>query len=279
MRIALCCSAKFFDKIPEIKKKLEELGFEVFVPKGYFKHIKDSHGEDHFAKIHFNLIKEHFKRIERSDAILVLNFDKDGVKGKIGGNTFLEMGKAFDEGITIFLWNPIPEIDYKEEILAMHPIVINGDLSKIKIGERVTQRFPEPTVGALILNSEGKIFLMKSPKWRNGNLWTFPGGHIEIGEDWETALKREVKEEVGLDIEVIKLLNIQQAIFPKDFWRKRHYIFLDFVCRAKNENVKLDGREAIEFAWIKPKEALKLKLNPYVRKNIEKYLENEKVYI
>ena len=60
------------------------------------------------------------------------------------------------------------------------------------------QQFPEPTVGALIFNPEGKLLLMRSHKWRDK--YVVPGGHIELGEHIEDALKREVKEETGLDV-------------------------------------------------------------------------------
>ena len=48
------------------------------------------------------------------------------------------------------------------------------------------QQYPEPTVGALIFNPEGKVFLMRSHKWRGK--WVLPGGHIELGERMEDAL-------------------------------------------------------------------------------------------
>ena len=93
------------------------------VPNGATEHSK--------MKIDLDLIRKHFKKIEKSDAILVLNLDKNGTKNYIGGNSFLEMGKAFDKGIPIFLLNEIPEVSYKDEIVAMRPNILNGDLSKI----------------------------------------------------------------------------------------------------------------------------------------------------
>jgi nucleoside triphosphatase len=63
---------------------------------------------------------------------------------------------------------------------------------------------PEATVGALILNGRGQILLAKSYKWRNR--FTLPGGHIKLGETALEALKREVKEEIGLEIELIRFL-------------------------------------------------------------------------
>ncbi|MBI4140385.1 hypothetical protein HY485_00965, partial [Candidatus Woesearchaeota archaeon] len=85
-----------------------------------YHHLK----ENALAKIHYNLIRDHFAKIERSDAIYVANYDKDGVAGYIGGSAFLEMGKAFDKRMPIFLLNPIPHnVNYREELLAMQPIV------------------------------------------------------------------------------------------------------------------------------------------------------------
>jgi len=63
------------------------------------------------------------------------------------------------------------------------------------------QVFPEPTVGALIVDQQGKILLARSHKWFDK--YTLPGGHIEVGESMADAVRREVKEEVGLDVEVV----------------------------------------------------------------------------
>ncbi len=61
-----------------------------------------------------------------------------------------------------------------------------------------SQVYPEPTVGALIVNKEGKILLTKSHKWFDK--YTLPGGHIEVGETMKEAIIREVKEETGGNI-------------------------------------------------------------------------------
>lgn len=83
------------------------------------------------AKIEYNFIREHFKKIEESDAILVLNYDKNGIPGYIGGNTFLEMGHAYGLGKKIYLMSPVPEMNYSIEMHSMQPIVIDGELTKI----------------------------------------------------------------------------------------------------------------------------------------------------
>jgi predicted RNA-binding protein with PUA domain len=62
---------------------------------------------------------------------LVVNEDLNGIKGYIGGNSFLEMGFAHVLNKKIFLLNPISEMGYEDEIVAMKPVILNGDLDKI----------------------------------------------------------------------------------------------------------------------------------------------------
>ena len=129
MKIVLCSSAKYFDKLIVIQKQLEKKGHEVLLPS-----MEDYHHleETALAKIQCHLIKEHFHKINESDAIYIANYDKNDIEGYIGGNSFLEMGKAFDMGIPIFLMKDIPKgISYREEILALQPIVIGEDFDKI----------------------------------------------------------------------------------------------------------------------------------------------------
>jgi len=136
-----------------------------------------------------------------------------------------------------------------------------------------SQQFPEPTVGALIFNPKGEIFLMKSNKWRNK--YVIPGGHIEIGEKMEGALKREIKEETGLVIYDIKFLLFQEFIFDKIFWKKRHFIFFDFVAKTISSKIKLN-REGQEYIWVTLKKALKLPIEPYTRKALKEYQKRNK---
>jgi nucleoside triphosphatase len=133
------------------------------------------------------------------------------------------------------------------------------------------QVYPEPTVGGLIVNKEGKILLTKSHKWLDK--YTLPGGHIEVGETMKEAVVREVKEEVGLDVEAVEMLLMQEAIFAEEFWKKKHFIFFDFLCKSKDQQVKLDGRELQEYVWEYPGAAFRLNLDSFTKKTLEKYLE------
>ena len=69
--------------------------------------------------------------ITNSDAILVLNYDKKGVKNYIGGNSLMEMGFAHVHNKKVFLLNSAPELSYTDEINAMTDMVVNGNLRNI----------------------------------------------------------------------------------------------------------------------------------------------------
>jgi nucleoside triphosphatase len=131
------------------------------------------------------------------------------------------------------------------------------------------QIFPEPTVGAFIFNSNGKLLLLQSHKWPG--VYVVPGGHVELGERLEEAVAREAKEETGLDVHSIEFVNFQQFIYDPAFWKKRHFIFFDFACKTDSADVQLND-EAQAFLWVEPRHALTMKLDTYTRRSVEEWL-------
>lgn len=147
MKITICGSIAFYEEMVKTEQELKKLGHEVKLPP---HEIKNEQGEMIPIKEYYRLRKEsgaghdswiwdrkkevilaHFDKEVWADAILVLNEEKNGVKGYIGANTLIEMGLALFLNKPIYMMHDIPEISYKEEILGMKPIVINGDLNKI----------------------------------------------------------------------------------------------------------------------------------------------------
>lgn len=127
---------------------------------------------------------------------------------------------------------------------------------------------PKVVVGALIMNKKKEILLVKSNKW-NG-LYYIPGGHVEEGERIKDALKREITEEVGLKIKILKFIGVQEGIFSPLYYKRKHFVFLDYFCQAVgSEKVKPDNREVEEFVWASPQKALRMKIDPYTRKSIK----------
>ncbi len=132
MRVTICGSIDFIPRMRGLKKELIKLGVEsVYLPRGFKKLIRSKTPEESAQrKIKYDLINMHYKKILRSDCILVANYDKEE-PNYIGGNAFLEIGFAFVNKRPIYLLNPVPEAKYKSEILGMKPVVLNGDLVKM----------------------------------------------------------------------------------------------------------------------------------------------------
>jgi nucleoside triphosphatase len=64
----------------------------------------------------------------------------------------------------------------------------------------------------------------------------------------EEALKREILEEIGLNIYDIKLISLKESIYSDTFHKKKHFIFIGYMCKTASSNVSLND-EAEEYAW------------------------------
>jgi hypothetical protein len=145
MKIAICSSVAFTNKIKEVADELVKLGHEVEIPFSAqkilngdislesFLDIKDKEGDMQFRNSATeDLIKRYYNIIKNSDAILVINIDKNNIKNYIGGSVLMELGFAHVLEKKIYLLNPVPESSYRDEILAVKPIIINNNLNEIK---------------------------------------------------------------------------------------------------------------------------------------------------
>jgi nucleoside 2-deoxyribosyltransferase len=136
MKIAICSSMVFTEKMIEIQQNLNKMGYEAFISIFSNAYIgKTEQEKEEITIYHKNekdAIREFWKIIKTCDAILVLNYTRRGIENYIGGNTFLEMGFAHVLDKKIFLMNPIPDVQlYKSEIEAMKPEIIYQDLTKL----------------------------------------------------------------------------------------------------------------------------------------------------
>lgn len=141
--ITICASATHFKKALEISDELKKMGFKVKIPKTAelmkknndfeVSHYKTWFGNKNDYHKKTKLIKGHFKKVLESDAILVTNYEKNGITGNIGGNTLMEMTVAFLNKKPIFILNPIDEdLGIKEEVYGLNSIFLDGNLEKIR---------------------------------------------------------------------------------------------------------------------------------------------------
>ena len=112
------------------------MGHEIELPNSYDEPDAEKNSWDLGEKAHSEFKARMFKmsreRIENVDAVLTLNFDKNGKKNYIVGATFIEIYEAFMMNKKIFLYNDIPEGMLYDEIEGFGPTIINGDLELIK---------------------------------------------------------------------------------------------------------------------------------------------------
>lgn len=130
---------KFRKEMYAAKSQLEKAGHIAYVPakEGLDDDSVDYWSEDHNyrAKIKstHGVVKEHLDKIEKADAVLVVNVTKKEIKNYIGANTFLEAGYAYYRGKKVYVLNPLPDQPYiLDELLSFSPTIINGNLKLIK---------------------------------------------------------------------------------------------------------------------------------------------------
>lgn len=168
---------------------------------------------------------------------------------------------------------------HKERLLACRPRLVFSSVADMlglvihqnrKIPQRKPPERPLATVGALILNRKKEGLFVLTHKW--GFTYGIPGGKIDRGETAVDALRREMREETGLEVRVGDLIMSQDCINSEEFYiPKSHMILMNWVVTTPRENVKLND-EALGFIWLKPSLALNLRLNEPTRMLVENYL-------
>ncbi len=117
---------------------------------------------------------------------------------------------------------------------------------------------PVPTVGALIFNTQGEVLMIQTHKW--SHRWGIPGGKIKTNEPSLDALRREVKEETGLELRNIRFELVQDCIEPPEFYKKAHFLLLNYTAEAVGTDVVLND-EAETYRWVSLDEAGRMELN------------------
>ena len=101
-----------------------------------------------------------------------------------------------------------------------------------------------------LLNEEGKVLLAKRPPGRPlAGLWEFPGGKVDPGEDPETALIRELMEELGIEIARADLVPLT---FASHAYPEFHLLMPLYVCKRWEADIA--AQENQELLWVKPDE-------------------------
>ena len=132
-------------------------------------------------------------------------------------------------------------------------------------------------VGAIMVNERGELFLARrGPQAKNERgLWEFPGGSVEFGERLADALRREIREEYGVEIEVGELLDVVDHILPGE---GQHWVSPTYLCRITSGEPRiLEPGKCTEIGWFAPHQAL-AELTVISQQNLEHYLKRQSVF-
>ena len=120
------------------------------------------------------------------------------------------------------------------------------------------------SVAAMVHDGQGHILLVNSP-WRG---WEYPGGLIEPGESFEAALRREIREESGVEVEIERFVGICKNV-------EKDIVNIDFVCRYISGELTTSD-ESTEVIWVTPEQAMDLISFPLTKKRLANMLSGDR---
>jgi 8-oxo-dGTP diphosphatase len=104
-------------------------------------------------------------------------------------------------------------------------------------------------VGAIVADC-GRVLLVERGQEPLKGIWSLPGGAVEVGEYLKDAVRREVREETGLEVEPVSVVEVFERIMPDSNGRTEyHYVLVDYLCRAIGGVLKAES-DVSDARWV-----------------------------
>jgi 8-oxo-dGTP diphosphatase len=103
-------------------------------------------------------------------------------------------------------------------------------------------------VGAVVVD-QGRVLLVQRGTEPLRGQWSLPGGLVECGESLSNAVAREVREETGLNVEPVELIELLDRIYREGERVRYHYVIADYLCRVAGGELRA-GSDAAQARWV-----------------------------
>ncbi len=107
-------------------------------------------------------------------------------------------------------------------------------------------------VGAIIVES-GRVLLIRRVQEPMKDRWSIPGGMLELGESLQEGVRREAREETGLVVEPVEVVEVLDRIYREEGRVRYHYVIVDYLCRVTGGSLQA-ASDAAEVRWAAPSE-------------------------
>jgi len=121
-------------------------------------------------------------------------------------------------------------------------------------------------VGGVVVHRRRALLIRRGCEPFKGR-WSIPGGMLELGEELAEGVRRELKEETGLDIEPLEIVAAFDRIMREGKRVKYHYVIVDYVCRLKRGQLK-PASDVIDACWVRREDLPKYNLTEMATKVI-----------
>jgi ADP-ribose pyrophosphatase YjhB (NUDIX family) len=104
-------------------------------------------------------------------------------------------------------------------------------------------------VGGVVIHRGRALLIRRGSKPLKGE-WSIPGGMLELGEELEAGVQRELKEETGLDVEPRECILVFDRIMREDKRVRYHYVIVDYLCRRKRGRLR-PASDVVDARWVR----------------------------
>ncbi len=125
------------------------------------------------------------------------------------------------------------------------------DRMAYRMNRRIEREFPQAPlvgVGAVVVD-EGRVLLVRRGSEPLKGHWTLPGGMLEVGETLAAGVAREVREETGLEVEPVELVELLDRIHREGGRVRYHYVIADYLCRVTGGELRA-ASDADAVRWV-----------------------------